>query len=144
VEFQWTPVEKWWNSSGIPLEKHWNPWGTGKTSPWRATCRVPSTTNRQGDEIIGAPKHPDWLTVVHPPSNGEAPRVLAYVHNRLTWLRPSLRRDLIDHRNILILSLFSEGRTINIMRSLLSPTDSYRTPTDSIEVLEILLSIQKL
>jgi len=36
-------------------------------------------------------------------------------NNRLTRLRPSLRRDLIDHRNILILSLFSEGRTINIM-----------------------------
>ena len=62
----------------------------------------------------------DWLTVVRPPTNDEAPRVLAYVHNRLTWLRPSLRRDLIDHRDILILSLFSEGRTIK--RSLLSPT----------------------
>jgi len=41
--------------------------------------------------------------------------VLAYVHNRLTWLCPSLRRDLIDHCNILVLSLFSGGRTINIM-----------------------------
>jgi len=37
------------------------------------------------------------------------------VHNRLTRLCPSLRRDLIDHRYILILSLFSEGTTINIM-----------------------------
>jgi len=83
--------------------------------PWRAICRVPSTTNRQGDEIVGAPKHLDWLTVVRPPTNDETPRVLAYVHNRLTRLRPSLRRDLIDHRDILILSLFSEGRTINIM-----------------------------
>ena len=63
--------------------------------PWRAIRRVPSTTNRQGDEIVdeivGAPKHPDWLTVVRPPTDDEAPRVLAYVHNRLTQLRPSLR-----------------------------------------------------
>jgi len=83
--------------------------------PWRAIRRVPSTTNRQGDEIVGTPKHPDWLTVVRPPTNDKAPRVLAYVHNRLTRLRPNLRRDLIDHGDILILSLFSEGRTINIM-----------------------------
>jgi len=37
------------------------------------------------------------------------------MHNRLTRLCPSLQQDLIDHRDILILSLFSEGRTINIM-----------------------------
>jgi len=83
--------------------------------PWRAIRRIPSTTNRQGDEIVGAPKHSDWLTVVCPPTNNEAPRVLAYVHNRLTRLRLSLRWDLINHCNILILSLFSEGRTINII-----------------------------
>jgi len=59
--------------------------------PWRVIHRVPSTTNRQGDEIVGAPKHPDWLTVVRPLTNDEAPRVLAYVHNRLIRLCPSLR-----------------------------------------------------
>ena len=83
--------------------------------PWRAIRRIPSTTNRMGDKIFGAPKHPDWLTVVRPPTNDKAPRVLAYVHNRLTWLHPSMRRDLIDHPDILVISLFSEGRTINIM-----------------------------
>ena len=61
---------------------------------------------RQGDKIVGAPKHPDWLTVVRPPTNDEALRVLAYMHNRLIQLRLSLRRDLIDHHDILILSLF--------------------------------------
>jgi len=69
--------------------------------PWRAIHRVPSTTNRQGDKIVGAPKHPDWLTVVRPPTNNEALRVLAYVHNRLTRLRPSLCQDLIDHCDIM-------------------------------------------
>jgi len=27
--------------------------------PWWAIRRIPSTTNRQGNEIVGAPKHPD-------------------------------------------------------------------------------------
>ena len=40
MEFQWTPVEKWWNSTGIPLEKHWNPWGTGKTSKNSVCCQI--------------------------------------------------------------------------------------------------------
>jgi len=84
--------------------------------PWQAIHRVPSTTNRQGDEIVGAPKHPDWLKVVHPPTNDEAPRVLAYMYNRLTRLHLSLCQDLIDHHDILILSLFSKG----VKRSLSS------------------------
>jgi len=92
-------VEVQWTSTGLPLEftgVHWSP--------------LESVEQRK---VL--PKHPDWLTVVRPPTNNEAPRVLAYVHNRLTQLRPSLCQDLIDHRDILILSLFSEGRTINIM-----------------------------
>ena len=32
--------------------------------PWRVIHRVPSTTNRQGDEIVGAPKHPDWQPIL--------------------------------------------------------------------------------
>jgi len=42
--------------------------------PWQAIRRVPSTANRQGDEIVGAPKHPDWLTVVRPPTDNEGIR----------------------------------------------------------------------
>ncbi|CAA7270651.1 unnamed protein product [Cyclocybe aegerita] len=54
----------------------------------------------EGDEVIGAPKHPDWLQMVRI-KEGEVPRVIAYVSTRLSRYRPAMRRD------ILVLSLFS-------------------------------------
>ncbi|CAA7267352.1 unnamed protein product [Cyclocybe aegerita] len=68
----------------------------------------------EGDEVIGAPKHPDWLQMVHI-KEGEVPRVLAYVSTRLSRYRPTMRRDIVNHRDILVLSLFSRGEVLNLM-----------------------------
>ncbi|CAA7271383.1 unnamed protein product [Cyclocybe aegerita] len=62
----------------------------------------------EGDEVIGAPKHPDWLQMVRI-KEGEVPRVIAYVSTRLSRYRPAMRRD------ILVLSLFSGGEVLNLM-----------------------------
>jgi hypothetical protein len=40
---------------------------------------------------------------------------MAYVHNCLACLRPALWRDIVNHRNILILSLHPAGDTVNLM-----------------------------
>ena len=56
--------------------------------PWGIVRKAPSSSSKDGDPVIGAPTHPDWLQVVRPPSGGEHPRVLAYVHNRLKGFRP--------------------------------------------------------
>jgi hypothetical protein len=40
---------------------------------------------------------------------------MAYVHNRLACLHPALRHDIINHCNILILSLHPVGDTVNLM-----------------------------
>ncbi|CAA7267579.1 unnamed protein product [Cyclocybe aegerita] len=68
----------------------------------------------EGDEVIGAPKHPDWLQMVRI-KEGEVPRVIAYVSTRLSRYRPAMRRDIVDHRDILVLSLFSGGEALNLM-----------------------------
>ncbi|CAA7271388.1 unnamed protein product [Cyclocybe aegerita] len=68
----------------------------------------------EGDEVIGAPKHPDWLQMVRI-KEGEVPRVIAYVSTRLSRYRPAMRRDIVDHRDILVLSLFSGGEVLNLM-----------------------------
>ncbi|CAA7263690.1 unnamed protein product [Cyclocybe aegerita] len=68
----------------------------------------------EGDEVIGAPKHPDWLQMVRI-KEGEVPRVIAYVSTRLSRYRPAMRRDIIDHRDIVVLSLFSGGEVLNLM-----------------------------
>jgi hypothetical protein len=77
--------------------------------PWRTVRTTVSTTNPEGADVVGAPKHPDWLYMVRPPDASGKPRTMAYVHNRLARLRPSLRRDIIDHRDIMVVSLFTQG-----------------------------------
>ena len=37
------------------------------------------------------------------------PRVMAFIHSRLSRLRFSLRRDVVDYRDILLLSFFNRG-----------------------------------
>ncbi|CAA7267563.1 unnamed protein product [Cyclocybe aegerita] len=68
----------------------------------------------EGDEVIDAPKHPDWLQMVCI-KEGEVPHVIAYVSTRLSRYRPTMRCDIVDHRDILVLSLFSGGEVLNLM-----------------------------
>ncbi|CAA7264637.1 unnamed protein product [Cyclocybe aegerita] len=60
----------------------------------------------EGDEVIGTPKHPNWLQMMRI-KEGEVPRVITYVSTRLSCYRPAMRHDIVDHHDILILSLFS-------------------------------------
>jgi len=63
---------------------------------------------------VGAPIHPDWTQVVQVPGDSEdVPRVMAFIHSRLSRLRFSLRRDVVDHHALVFLqqrrvSLFHE------------------------------------
>ena len=77
--------------------------------PWRTIRRTISTVDPEGDPVVGAPKHPDWLTVVRVPPGPDSPppRVLGYVHNRLARLHPAMRRDVVDHQDILLVTLFT-------------------------------------
>src|SRR6188768_4008648 len=83
--------------------------------PWSLICHAPSAQDVEGEQVIGAPNHPDWLAIVRPPDPGLPPRTMAYVSRRLAQFRPSLRRDVIDHRDILLLSLFSDGDQYNFL-----------------------------
>ncbi|KAF9439496.1 hypothetical protein P691DRAFT_635281, partial [Macrolepiota fuliginosa MF-IS2] len=70
----------------------------------------------EGDNVIGAPKHPDWVCMVHLPHLGEQHlRVMAYVHSRLSLMRPAIRPDLIDYCDIQIISLYSKGEAFYFM-----------------------------
>ena len=84
--------------------------------PPRQVIRMaPSTTSVAGDVVVGAPKHPAWTTMVRPSVGDSHPRVLAYISNRLAPLRPSMRRDILDHRDIFVLSLTYGPKTMLLM-----------------------------
>ena len=78
--------------------------------PWNFIRYAPSTVSLEGDKVVGASIHPDWTQVVRVPRDSEnVPRVMAFIHSRLTRLRFSLRRDMVDHHDILLLSFFNRG-----------------------------------
>ena len=77
--------------------------------PWRHIRSAPSAHNKEGEDVVGPPMHPAWKLLMRPPQNGVPPRVIAYVSTRLNSWRPAIRRDLVDHRDLLLLSLFLEG-----------------------------------
>jgi hypothetical protein len=80
--------------------------------PWRLIRRAPSAKDPEGERVVGAPNHPSWTIMVRPQrGEDDRPRVATYVSKRLASLRPAMRRDVIDHCDILIMSLFYRGST---------------------------------
>ncbi|KAF5347006.1 hypothetical protein D9756_011009 [Leucocoprinus leucothites] len=84
--------------------------------PWNHIRKAPSTTNPEGDDVIGAPIHPEWLCMARPTKpNDPRPRTLTYVHRRLSRMRPILRQEWVNHRDIQILGLFNNGNYIHLL-----------------------------
>ncbi|KAF9263129.1 hypothetical protein L218DRAFT_866086, partial [Marasmius fiardii PR-910] len=78
--------------------------------PWRLIRHAPSAKDPLGESVVGMPNHPDWTAMVrHWTGEGERPHVAAYVSKRIATLCPSTRFDVIDDRDIIILSLTSKS-----------------------------------
>ena len=83
--------------------------------PWQTIRHAPSAFDKEGTAITGAPRSPGWTTMVRTPEKGSRPRVMAYVSTRLAHFRPSYRRDLIDDRDVMIVTLFGSDGPIHLM-----------------------------
>jgi hypothetical protein len=73
--------------------------------PWRLIRSAPSSSSREGTDVIGGPLSPNWGCLVRPSGLESPPRVMGYFNQRIANLRPGLRRDVVDHRDILLFSL---------------------------------------
>ena len=75
-----------------------------------------NTKNPKGEEVMGAPINPAWTMMVRHPGNdvNQCPRVLTYVTKRLSTLRPAMWRDLVDHCDIMIISLFYKEEVVHL------------------------------
>jgi hypothetical protein len=73
--------------------------------PWRTIRHAPSAQSKEGEEVVGPPLHCDWSVIYRKPDQLGNPRTMCYVHKRLVKFRPSYHREVIDHRDLLLLSL---------------------------------------
>ena len=84
--------------------------------PWNTVRLAPSSKSREGEAVIGAPMHPDWMYLARPVQRGEErPRVLSYVSRRLEHLRPSLRLDIVNSPDVVLLELMNGGEEIRLL-----------------------------
>ena len=73
---------------------------------------IPSSENCEGAPLIGIPVHPNWLTFARESNSAnDSPRVIIYVNIRLLSLWFSLWKDIINHRDILLVS-FSNNNVV--------------------------------
>ena len=70
-----------------------------------------STTLLEGNKVVSIPIYLDWIQVVQPPKDSEdVPWIMTFIYSCLSRLRFSLRRDVIDYCDILLLSFFNRGK----------------------------------
>jgi len=92
--------------------------------PPRSLLRqVLSHTNPEGDSYYGTPNHPDWSLFIQNNGNIENyPRVATYINKRLSRMRFSLRKDLINHWDINVID-FHNGQDVNFIINIYSDSN---------------------
>ena len=72
---------------------------------WSKIRKIPSSSNCEGDPLMGSNHHPNWTTYARIPSNDkDFPRVLVYVNIRLSALHFLLWKDIFNHRDVSLIS----------------------------------------
>ena len=75
--------------------------------PWSIIRSSPCSSSSEGEVLVGAPHHPNWLFFARlSATQSDFPRVLAYINIHLSSFCFSLYRDIINHRDILLISFF--------------------------------------
>ena len=78
--------------------------------PWSEIRKIPSTTNCNGEPLMGTCHHPNWIAFARFPSNNnDFPRVISYINIRLTLLRFLLQKNIFNHRDISLISFFNNN-----------------------------------
>ena len=78
--------------------------------PWSEIQKIPSTSNCKGDPLTGSVHHPNWILIARTPSyDKDSPRVISYINIRLSSFRFLLRKDIINHRDINLISFFNNN-----------------------------------
>jgi len=83
--------------------------------PWKRLRAAPSTHSKEGEDIVGTPNHLEWLAIVRPLEVDKAPRIMAYVSKCLASYRLALQCDIVNHRDIMLLLLFTGRELLNLL-----------------------------
>ena len=85
-------------------------------SPWSIIWLILSSASSKREVLVGSLHYPNWLSFTRPSTTQlDYPRVLAYINIHLSSLWFSLCRDIINHRDILLIFFFFNNVCFFIM-----------------------------
>ena len=103
--------------------------------PWFVIHKVPSTSSSKGKNLIGTIHHLNCLLfAINPVNKATSPRVTVYINICLSSLCFSLRSDIINHTDILLIS-FTNNRTQYFIMNIYS--DSFHLALKYLKDIEI-------
>ena len=87
--------------------------------PWATVHYTASLTERDGVPVKGPPIHPDWIAVYPKGFNPteDRPRVLVYVNRAIRAVKPKLRSDIVNHRDVMIITVKGHLGPVHLMNA---------------------------
>ena len=77
---------------------------------WYTICSIPSSRSCEGESLVSIVNHLNWLTFTRASeTENDFPRVIIYINIRLSSLCFSLCKDVINHRDILLVLFFNNN-----------------------------------
>ena len=77
---------------------------------WNSIQFIPSNYNDESKLLMGIVNHPNWLTFARSSAmSSDHTRVAMFINIRLASFHFSFCKDIIDHRDILLVSFFNKG-----------------------------------
>ena len=92
---------------------------------WSTICSIPSSRNCEEESLVGVVNHPNWLTFSKSlETESDYPRVVTYVNIRLISLCFALCKNVINHRDILLILFFNNSDVLWLMNVYSDPLHS--------------------
>ena len=83
---------------------------------WTTIRFIPSSADSEDVPLVGIVNHSNWLTFAREPNTtNDCPRVIIFVNIRLSSFCFSFHKDIIDHRDIILVSFFINSKLFWIM-----------------------------
>jgi len=82
---------------------------------WTTIRSIPSSADNEDVSLVGIVNHPNWLTFVRELDTiNDCPRVMIFINIRLSSFCFSFCKDIIDHRDIILVSFFINSKLFGL------------------------------
>ena len=78
--------------------------------PWSKIHKIPSSSSCNGEPLMRTNYHPNWISFARfPLERSDSPRVIVYINIHLSSLHFLLYKDIINYRDIILISFFNNN-----------------------------------